>query len=158
MVAPAGGNEARHEPVMVTEVTGLLGGRGTVVDMTVGLGGHAAALLDSGVRAVIGVDRDTAALRRLLGDDLVYVHSNGLVESKDHLIETLAIRRMVYDSIVPLEMSHRIFGEAAVGNGKVRVQAQMGGQTLRVDLLFTTVHVRRRGVWQLVAWQSTRAP
>ena len=104
------------------------------------------------------VHRDTAALRRLLGDDLVYIHSNGLVESKEHFIETVATKRIVYDSVIPLDMSHRVFGETAVGNGKVRVQAQMGGQTLRVELLFTTVHVRRRVVWQLVAWQSTRAP
>jgi 16S rRNA (cytosine1402-N4)-methyltransferase len=48
---------------MVTEVIGFLGGRGTVVDMTVGLGGHAEALLDSGVDLVIGVDRDRDALR-----------------------------------------------------------------------------------------------
>jgi 16S rRNA (cytosine1402-N4)-methyltransferase len=47
---------------MVDEVVGLLGGRGTVVDMTVGGGGHAAALLESGVRRVLGFDRDPAAV------------------------------------------------------------------------------------------------
>jgi 16S rRNA (cytosine1402-N4)-methyltransferase len=54
---------APHEPVMVAEVTGFLGGRKVVADMTVGAGGHAAALLDSGVDRVIGIDRDRAALR-----------------------------------------------------------------------------------------------
>jgi 16S rRNA (cytosine1402-N4)-methyltransferase len=47
---------------MVREVTGFLGGRATVVDMTLGAGGHAAALLASGVGRVIGVDRDPEAL------------------------------------------------------------------------------------------------
>jgi 16S rRNA (cytosine1402-N4)-methyltransferase len=47
---------------MVTEVTELLGGLGTVVDMTVGGGGHAEALLDAGVSLVVGVDRDTEAV------------------------------------------------------------------------------------------------
>jgi 16S rRNA (cytosine1402-N4)-methyltransferase len=47
---------------MVDEVTGFLAGRGTVVDMTLGAGGHAAALLASGVQRVIGVDRDPAAI------------------------------------------------------------------------------------------------
>jgi 16S rRNA (cytosine1402-N4)-methyltransferase len=52
-----------HEPVMVAEVTGYLGSRpGTVVDMTLGAGGHAAALLESGVPRLIGVDRDPEAL------------------------------------------------------------------------------------------------
>jgi 16S rRNA (cytosine1402-N4)-methyltransferase len=48
--------------VLVDAVTGFLGGRDTVVDMTVGAGGHAEALLQHGVRRIIGVDRDPEAL------------------------------------------------------------------------------------------------
>ena len=48
---------------MVAEVTQLLAERDPVVDMTVGAGGHAAALLEAGVRTVVGVDRDPEALR-----------------------------------------------------------------------------------------------
>jgi len=103
------------------------------------------------------VRRDTVALDSLLSDDLVYTHSNALIESKAHFLETIATDRIRYDSIAPAEMSHRIFGETAVGNGRVHVRVQMNGQTIPVDLLFTTVHVRRDGHWQLVAWQSTRA-
>ena len=48
---------------MVTEVIAFLGGRGTVLDMTLGAGGHTGALLDAGVQRVIGVDRDPSALQ-----------------------------------------------------------------------------------------------
>jgi 16S rRNA (cytosine1402-N4)-methyltransferase len=58
-----------HEPVMTREVVELLGGRAIVVDMTVGAGGHAAALLDAGVERVVGVDRDPEALA-VAGDRL----------------------------------------------------------------------------------------
>jgi 16S rRNA (cytosine1402-N4)-methyltransferase len=51
-----------HEPVMVAEVVSLLRGRRLVVDMTVGAGGHTAALLGAGVERVVGVDRDPEAL------------------------------------------------------------------------------------------------
>ena len=51
-----------HEPVMLAEVVEFLGGRSPVVDMTVGAGGHAAALLEAGAAAVLGVDRDADAL------------------------------------------------------------------------------------------------
>jgi 16S rRNA (cytosine1402-N4)-methyltransferase len=47
---------------MVAEVADLLRDRGTVVDMTVGAGGHAAALLDAGVGRVVGIDRDPRAI------------------------------------------------------------------------------------------------
>lgn len=47
---------------MTAEVVKFLGGRRTVVDMTVGSGGHAAALLEAGVSRLVGVDRDPEAL------------------------------------------------------------------------------------------------
>ena len=47
---------------MVEEVLRFLGGRGTVIDLTLGAGGHAEALLDSGVQRLIGVDRDPEAI------------------------------------------------------------------------------------------------
>jgi 16S rRNA (cytosine1402-N4)-methyltransferase len=57
-----GATTVPHEPVLVDEVLRLLGGRGTVLDVTVGAGGHAEALLDAGVERVVGIDRDPEAL------------------------------------------------------------------------------------------------
>jgi len=53
-----------HEPVMVPEVVELLAPSrgGLFVDCTVGLGGHAAALMDAGASGLLGLDRDEAAL------------------------------------------------------------------------------------------------
>jgi 16S rRNA (cytosine1402-N4)-methyltransferase len=47
---------------MVAEVLEMLGDAELVVDMTLGAGGHAEALLRAGVRTVVGVDRDPSAL------------------------------------------------------------------------------------------------
>ena len=53
-----------HVPVMVDEVVRLLqpAQGGLFVDCTVGLGGHARALLEAGASRLIGFDRDPAAL------------------------------------------------------------------------------------------------
>jgi 16S rRNA (cytosine1402-N4)-methyltransferase len=53
-----------HEPVMVAEVLEHLAPErgGVFVDCTVGLGGHARALIEAGASRVIGLDRDPAAL------------------------------------------------------------------------------------------------
>jgi 16S rRNA (cytosine1402-N4)-methyltransferase len=63
--------EAGHEPVMVAEVLRFLDGASTVIDATLGAGGHAEALLTAGVERVIGLDRDPEAIefatRRLAG-------------------------------------------------------------------------------------------
>src|SRR5437764_8132364 len=47
---------------MVAEVVDLLKGRRSVIDMTLGAGGHSEALLSSGIPRVIGVDRDPDAI------------------------------------------------------------------------------------------------
>jgi len=70
---------------MVAEVVRFLAReaprRGTVVDMTLGAGGHSAALLDAGIARVVGIDRDpeavTLAADRLApyGDRFRSVHS-----------------------------------------------------------------------------------
>jgi len=60
-----------HESVLLTEVTNLLRPNredGTLVDATVGLGGHAEALLERYPRSqLLGIDRDPAALERAGG-------------------------------------------------------------------------------------------
>ncbi len=53
---------AGHAPVMVAEVLRFLEGRGTVIDLTLGAGGHAEALLEAGVERVVGIDRDPEAI------------------------------------------------------------------------------------------------
>jgi 16S rRNA (cytosine1402-N4)-methyltransferase len=55
-----------HVPVMAAEVVEYLrpAGGGLFVDCTVGLGGHAQALLLGGATRLIGLDRDQAALAR----------------------------------------------------------------------------------------------
>jgi len=66
---------------MVREVLEFLGGARTVVDMTVGAGGHAEALLEAGAAWVVGVDRDESAIelavRRLreFGDRFSPIHA-----------------------------------------------------------------------------------
>jgi 16S rRNA (cytosine1402-N4)-methyltransferase len=73
-----------HEPVMTREVVAFLQPQkgGVFVDCTVGMGGHARALLDAGATKVIGLDRDPAALeiaRAALseyGDRVELVHSD----------------------------------------------------------------------------------
>ena len=54
----------RHEPVLTREVLTYLAPErgGLFVDCTVGLGGHAFALLNAGASRVIGLDRDPTAL------------------------------------------------------------------------------------------------
>ncbi len=57
--------DATHDPVLLAETIALLepARGGLFVDCTVGLGGHARALLAAGASRLIGLDRDASALR-----------------------------------------------------------------------------------------------
>ena len=73
-----------HEPVMVSEVLELLrpSPGGLFVDCTVGLGGHARAVLDAGATRLLGLDRDPLALAlareavAAFGDRVELVHAD----------------------------------------------------------------------------------
>jgi 16S rRNA (cytosine1402-N4)-methyltransferase len=87
----------RHEPVLLAETVALLrpSRGGLFVDCTVGLGGHAGALLEAGAGRVIGLDRDTAALGHAgavlgrWGDRVELVHSD--YRRLDHVLQARGI-------------------------------------------------------------------
>ena len=62
MTGRDGFGTAFHTPVLVHEVVRLFQDAKTVLDGTVGGGGHTAALLDAGIPRVTGIDRDPDAL------------------------------------------------------------------------------------------------
>ena len=73
-----------HEPVLVAEALAVLQPErgGVFVDCTVGLGGHSRAILETGASRLIGLDRDSEALRiaaqalAQFGDQVELVHAD----------------------------------------------------------------------------------
>ena len=53
---------AYHAPVLAAEVLDFVGGAQSAVDGTLGGGGHALAMLEHGVRQIVGIDRDPGAI------------------------------------------------------------------------------------------------
>lgn len=111
------------------------------------------------VRAAIA--RDTAALDRLLAEDLTYAHSTGSVDTKAQFIESIRSGTLKYISMEHSEQAARVFGNTAVLTGRSSVQvksARSGGELQRFEIRFLTVYVKQDGRWRQVAWQSTRIP
>lgn len=105
-------------------------------------------------RAMTGVD--TAELKEILADDLIYTHSSGVVDTKEQFIASLTSGRTKYKSIDIEEMRVRLYGETRVVNGRARVRVESQGRENNLHLRFMDVYVKRGGRWQMVAWQSTR--
>ena len=100
---------------------------------------------------------DVATLDRILSDDLIYTHANGLQQTKAELIGVLGSGDMKYESITPGDdVRVRIYDRAAVvtGRASIKIKAAGGEQSFRICYL--DVYVKQDGRWQMVAWQSSR--
>lgn len=102
------------------------------------------------------VRRDREALDRLLADDLIYTHSTGQVETKTQFLASIASGGLVYRSIQPREVQVRLLGDVAVLTGRAELGVRAQERDMDLAVRFTSVYVRRDGVWRMAAWQSTR--
>ena len=99
---------------------------------------------------------DFGALESILADDMQYTHSDGRLESKEEYLKSLRTGHVKYMSIALEGSEVRGYGSTAVVTGRAlfRVRHTDGERSQR--LRYTDVYVKRKGRWQLVAWQATR--
>jgi hypothetical protein len=118
-------------------------------------GGSLLAAEDARFRAMIAADRQ--GMERWFDEDLEYVHSTGVVEGRDRLINAIAGGRTRYLAVEPVERQVTILarGVALVhGIGRFRVSA--GAEPMDLLLQYTAVYLERGGDWRLRSWQSLR--
>jgi hypothetical protein len=101
---------------------------------------------------------DFAALERMIGDDLVYIHSSSNVDTKASFIESLRSGAVKYRSMKPLELKVRAYGCVGIVSGRLDVEVTVRGQDNTLQLLFHSVWAKRASGLQFVSWQATRLP
>jgi ketosteroid isomerase-like protein len=103
------------------------------------------------------VRADVAALAKLLGDDLSYVHSDGRTDTKESFLQLVAGTAIRYRSVDFSDQEVIALGDTAIVRGVARMQLvreSVGPQDYRV--LFLDIWARRPEGWVMVAWQATR--
>ena len=115
-------------------------------------------LTDENRRFAAMTQADTAALSRLLHEDLIYIHSNALTESKAQHLAAIAAKRLVYQKMTPENVKVRRYGKTALTNGTVQVKGLLNDKPFELNLAYTAVYRKKRGIWRLLNWQSTRLP
>ena len=109
------------------------------------------------VAAVIAADRER--LEAILSDELHYAHSNGKVDTKATLIETLVSGRTDYESFDYRDVKWIPAGEdAAVMAARVLIGLRNADGRQQIDLNVLAVWRREGERWRFVAWQSSRNP
>jgi ketosteroid isomerase-like protein len=99
---------------------------------------------------------DVPTLDRILSDDLVYTHANGLQHTKAELIGVLGSGDFKYESIATDDTRVRIYNETAVVTGRATMKIKRAGEEQTFKLCYLDVYVKQDGRWQMVAWQSSR--
>ena len=98
------------------------------------------------------VKADTAALEKLYGDGLIYTHSSGAVDTKASYIEGIKTGKSKYESLDRDDVKVKLYGTTAIVTAHSVIKVNKN----TINARYIHVYVREKGVWKMVAHQSTR--
>jgi ketosteroid isomerase-like protein len=101
------------------------------------------------------LENDFAALEQLLSDDLTYVHSNGMLDTKESYIGSLRAGNSRYLTMDMSEVAVRALGDTALINAKFNARVQVRDHEVNPRARVLIVYAKRDGRWQMIAWEST---
>ena len=101
---------------------------------------------------------DFAAMEKLFGEDLVYIHSSSAVDNKATYIESMRSGTVTYRGMNRSDVKVRTYGCIAILTGKADYEVTVRGDDLSVALGFHTVWVKRDRGLEFISWQATRIP
>jgi ketosteroid isomerase-like protein len=99
--------------------------------------------------------KDEAALKLLLGPDLVYVDYDGTIMDKTAYLASVRSQTLHAARIVSEAMKVNIYGGVAVVNGVYRENGLKNGKHYSLRERFTDTWVLQHQTWVCVAIQST---
>jgi uncharacterized protein (TIGR02246 family) len=104
------------------------------------------------------VKSDVAALDRIFADDLVYIHSNGVPDTKAAVVQSFASGDLKISRFEAEEFKVRQIGDVMVAVGLVHVDLVNKGNAAKFDIRYTAIYVNQGGQWRLVHVQNARVP
>jgi hypothetical protein len=99
---------------------------------------------------------DGAAMKKLFGDDLVYIHSSTVVDTKQSFIESITSGNVKYRSMSRGESKVRTYGGVAIVSGSAKFEVTVKGENRTLDLLYHAIWAKRLAGTQFISWQATK--
>lgn len=135
---------------------GLLWGQIAVAGDCGGPVGEDEALAAEDARYAAQTNDDFAAMRRLFGEDLVYIHSSSVVDNKKSYLDTMQSGTVKYRSMRRSDVTVRTYGCVALISGLANFDVTVKGQDLAVELRFHSAWAKRSQGLEFISWQATR--
>lgn len=101
---------------------------------------------------------DFAAMEKLFGGDLVYIHSSAVVDNKASYIESMRSGNVKYRKMRRSEEMVRTYGCLAIITGLANFDVTVKGQDLSVEIRFHSIWANRDKGLQFISWEATRTP
>ena len=104
------------------------------------------------------VDGDRKQLERWLADDYLLVNSSGATETKAQLIADYTAPGFDLEPFTVEQPVEKVWKDGAVMGGVATIRGTDGGQRYEMRLRFADVWAKRKGRWQVIYSQVSKAP
>lgn len=92
------------------------------------------------------------SLQTILDERLVYIHSNGWMETAKEVIDDLKSGKLAMNSVKVNEATARIFkNNTGIVNGKGVFNVVVNDKQVELSLYYTEVYIKKKNNWMLVS-------
>ena len=116
------------------------------------------ALAAEDARYAAQMGDDYGALQKLLGNDLVYVHSSAVVDTKATYIDSMKSGTVKYRVMRRSDVTVRTYGCVAIISGLGNFDVTVKGQDVAVEIRFHSIWAKRDNGLEFISWEATRTP
>jgi hypothetical protein len=102
------------------------------------------------------INKKTDSLIRIIDEKVMYIHSNGVVETKAEMIDHLKTGVITYKKIQVDEAKARLYGDTGIVTGKGTFEGKWGENSFAINLSYTEVYVKIKKQWMLVSRAACR--
>ena len=104
------------------------------------------------------INKESAFMVKTFASDLLYIHSNGMQDSKETLIQNIMNDYLDYISVELTQADVRTTNQFAWVHGAAKVKVRNGKDSpeIEMSIRYLDIYKREDGEWKLVAWQSAK--
>lgn len=104
------------------------------------------------------IARQYDSLNKLMDERILYIHSNGWIQTKKEVIEDLRSGKLNYQKVTLKETKVRLYGASAIVTGLGTFEGITDGKSFAMDLRFTEVYLKNGSHWLLASRHANRMP
>lgn len=104
------------------------------------------------------ISGNVAPLQKIFADELEYVHSSGISDTKAKVIESFTSGDLKISKFDREALNFTQIGSVIVATAIGHVELTMKGKAAKFDLRYSAIYSKRAGIWQIFYYQGTRLP